>query len=104
MAITKYTSPPNVLLVKDVDITAADVYVTIEQDLTEVTLSGASLSLSSVEDGTQVTFYLTQEQTALFSVYNKAKVQVNWLISGHRYATEIKQIRIYDNLIEEVLP
>lgn len=103
MAIVKYTSPPNILLVKGVDITAADVYVTIQQNHNEITVSGADLSLSMAGDDTQVIFYLTQEQTASFNLYNKAKVQVNWIASGHRYATVIKDVKIYENLIDEVI-
>ena len=103
MAIVKYTSPPNILLVKGVDITAADVYITIQQNMTEITLSGSDLSLSAVGDDTQIIFYLTQEQTAMFKLYYKAKIQVNWIDSGHRYATVIKDVKIYENLIDEVI-
>lgn len=103
MAITKYTSPPNVLLVKDINITTAEVYVTIKQSSREITLSGDSLSLAAVGSDTQITFYLTQEQTALFDLRNYAKIQVNWIIGGHRFATEIKNVTVYENLLNEVI-
>lgn len=103
MAITKYTSPPNILLVKGVNIATADIYVSIKQASREITLHGDALAVSAVGEDTQIIFYLTQEQTALFNLRDYAKIQVNWLLSGHRYATEIAKVIVYDNLLEEVL-
>lgn len=103
MAITKYTSPPNILLVKGVNIVTADIYVSIKQGSREITLHGESLDVSAVGEDTQIIFYLTQEQTALFNLRGYAKIQVNWLLSGHRYATEIKNVTVYDNLLAEVV-
>ena len=103
MAITKYTSPPNILLVKGVNIVTADIYVSIKQGSREITLHGDSLEVSAAGEDTQIIFYLTQEQTALFNLRGYAKIQVNWILSGHRYATEIKNVTVYDNLLAEVI-
>ena len=52
MAITRFTTPPISLLVKGVDITAADVYVTIEQGGVEINLTGADLTMTAVGSDT----------------------------------------------------
>ena len=103
MSITRYTSPPTVLMVKGINIVTADIYVSIKQGTREINLNGDSLEVSAVGEDTQIVFYLTQEQTAIFDVRRNAKIQVNWLLSGHRYATETAKVKVYENLLEEVL-
>ena len=102
-SITRYTTPPIQLLVKDTDITSADVYVTLRQGDTVLTLSGNSLTVAASGDDTSVIFQLTQEQAGQFKKAN-AEVQVNWLSGGIRYATGIQKVAIFDNLLEEVIP
>ena len=103
MAITRFTTPPISLLVKGVDITAADVYVTIKQGVTEINFSDAELTLTLNDTDTIVTFSLTQEQAGSMDIRAYAGVQVNWIAGGIRYATEIATVKIYDNLYDEVI-
>lgn len=103
MAITRFTTPPISLLVKGVDITAADVYVTIKQNGTEINLDDSALTMSVSDDDTQITFSLTQEQAGSLDVQGYAGVQVNWITGGVRYATEIVKVKIYENLYDEVI-
>lgn len=104
MAITRYTTPPIGLLVKGFDITQKDVYVTVEQCNTQVTLSGSQLTMTTTEDGdTEITFALTQEQAGSFSVKAPAEIQVNWMDGGTRKATEIAKVRVFNNLLDEVI-
>lgn len=104
MAITRYTSPPITLLVKGVNIVAAEIYVTVKQGNVEFDRTGTQLSVSASGSDTQIIFYLSQEEAAKFNIKANAEIQVNWISGGTRYATEIKKVRIYNNLLEEVLP
>ena len=103
MAITRFTTPPISLLVKGVDITAADVYVTIKQGTTEINLTDTALTLASSDDDTQVTFALTQEQAGSLNASGYADIQVNWISGGVRYATEIASVKVSENLYDEVI-
>ena len=103
MAITRFTTPPISLLVKGVDITAADVYVTIKQGTTEINLTDTDLTLTASGDDTQVEFSLTQAQAGSLDFGSYAGIQVNWIDSGVRYATEIANVKIYENLYDEVI-
>lgn len=103
MAITRFTTPPISLLVKGVDITAADVYVTIEQGEVEINLTGADLTMTAVESDTQITFSLTQQQAGSLNASAASYIQVNWIASGVRYATMIAKVKVFDNLYDEVI-
>lgn len=103
MSITRYTTPPIALLVKGQDITSATVYVTLRQGATELTLSGNSLTVAASGSDTSVTFALTQAQAGQFNPSTLAEIQVNWLKSGVRYATEIVKTKVFDNLLDEVI-
>lgn len=106
--ITRYTTPPISLLVKGVDITSADVYVTIKQLETEINLEDSRLTLSYSNPDTTITFSLTQEESGSLNlmacdVNAYCDIQVNWISGGVRYATEIARAKIYDNLLDEVI-
>ena len=103
MAITRFTTPPISLLVKGVDITAADVYVTIKQGTTEINLTDTDLTLTAVDDDTQVDFSMTQAQAGSLDFGSYAGIQVNWIKNSVRYATEIANVKIYENLYDEVI-
>lgn len=103
MAITRFTTPPMGLLVKGVDITGKDVYVTIEQGTTELTISGASLSMTATDAGTEIVFSLTQEQAGSLKARDRALVQVNWMDGGSRFATVIVHVSVLENLLDEVI-
>lgn len=47
--------------------------------------------------------HLTQAETGKFWYGEEVAVQVNWLASGERYATEIANVRWNENLIKEVM-
>ena len=103
MAITRFTTPPISLLVKGVDITAADVFVTIKQYGVEINLSGDDITLTASGSDTQITFSLSQEQAGSLTASGYADFQVNWIAGGIRYATEIVSGRVYENLYDEVI-
>lgn len=103
MAITRWTTPQMTLLVKGVDITAYDVYVTIRQWNNEITVSGDDLAMTATSDGTEITLMLTQEQAGSLNVKKFAQVQVNYMVGDVRNATEIANVNIYDNLLDEVI-
>ena len=50
-----------------------------------------------------VEVHLTQAETGKFWYGEEVAVQVNWLASGERYATEIANVRWNENLIKEVM-
>lgn len=103
-----YTTPTISLTVEGVDLTGQDVYVTLEQGSKELTKSGSDLNITtethdSVTD-TNISFALTQEESATFKFNLAVSVQVNWIsASGVRAATEIKGISVMRNLLDEVI-
>lgn len=101
----QYTTPTISLLVKGVDLTAADdVYVTFSDRTRAISLTIDTPTVAASGDDTQVTVTLTQEQTAQFVANTLSDVQVNWMVSSARYATEIVSINVYENLLKEILP
>lgn len=104
MAITRYTTPPIGLLVKGFDITQKDVYVTVEQCDVQITLTGEQLTMTATETGdTQITFALSQEEAGSLSIKAPAEIQVNWMDDGTRKATQIAKVRVFENLLDEVI-
>lgn len=100
----KYTTPTISLTVEGVDITAHDIYVTLEQGTTELIKTGSDLIVSTDEGDTSIIFTLTQEESAMFDYNNRAAIQVNWITSaGVRSATEIKSIGVLRNLLDKVI-
>ena len=104
MAIIRYTTPPIGLRVKGFDLTQKDVYVTVEQGDVQITLTGEQLTITATEAGnTQITFSLTQEQAGSLNIKAPAEIQVNWMEDNVRKATKIANVRVYDNLLDEVI-
>ena len=102
--ITQYTTPPISVKVKDIDITDASyIYVTIKQGTTEVTKETTDIIATVSTTDTVLTFALTQEESGSFDPMAYANIQANWIKGGIRYATEIKQITVNGNLLDEVL-
>lgn len=100
----KYTTPTISLIVEGVDITAHDIYVTLEQGTTELIKTGSDLIVSTDDGDTSIIFTLTQEESAMFDYNNRAAIQVNWITStGVRCATEIKSIGVLRNLLDKVI-
>ena len=93
----RWTTPSIPLTVEGVDLTGAEVWVTVEQGSTVLTVEDPAVSYA---DGVStVTPELTQEQTALFSA-GDAKIQLNWKIAGTRDATAVKAIRVLPYLLD----
>lgn len=100
--ITRYTTPPITVLVKGVNITSYDIYVTVKQDDTEITVTdGLIVSLEGSD--TKIVFQLTQLQAGSLDFRGFAGIQVNWIADGVRYATEIARVQVYNNLLDEVI-
>lgn len=100
----QYTTPTISLLVKGVDLTAADdVYVTFSDRTRAIVLTIDTPTVAASGDDTQVTVTLTQEQTATFIANSLCDVEVNWMDGSTRMATEIAPLNVKENLLKEVL-
>lgn len=101
----KYTTPTITLRISGIDLTGEyTVYVSIEQDDIEVLKTGDDLSVEYTDDKSVIQLYLTQEETAKFKEDELAYCQVNIVDgTGKRYATDIRQIKIKRNLLDEVI-
>ena len=101
----QYTTPTIQLLVKGVDLTAADdVWVTFADRTRAIILTLDSPTVAASGDDTQVSVTLTQAQTAQFIANTLSDVQVNWMDDSARYATDIASVNVYENLLKEILP
>ena len=103
-----YTTPTLHLTVEDIDITAHEVYVSLEQGRTEVTKTGSDLSMTAeTEQGhtnTYIDVMLTQEESASFNWGRPCDVQVNWITASDiRAATFIETIPVMRNLMDKVV-
>lgn len=103
-----YTTPTVALTVEGVDISSHDIYVSLEQGCNEMTKTGSDLNVTTETIGqvtnTNVTFTLTQNESASFDFNRNVLIQVNWITSaGIRSATEIKNIPVMRNLLDEVI-
>ena len=101
----RYTTPTLPMTVP-VDLTGAEIHVTIKQGARKIQKTGADVvSVYDSESGkTELSVSLTQEETGAFLAEKKAYVQVNWILeNGIRDATNIKQIDVSENLIAEVI-
>ena len=102
----KRFTTPSILMTVPVDLTGADIYVTIKQGQRKLQKTGADvISVYDSESGkTELSVSLSQEETGAFLAEKKAYVQVNWIfLDGTRDATNIKQIDVSENLIAEVI-
>ena len=99
-----YTTPTITLEVEGVDLTQnQDVYVTMLQGKTELQKTGEYLDISYAEKST-IVLSLTQEESADFQPSRTVQVQVNWITDeGERGATNIATIKVFRNLLEEVI-
>ena len=103
---------PVVTLDVEQDFDYCNVYVTIDQDGTQVTK--ASRSSEDIEitkhydsngnfDYSSVALYLTQNETLGFEI-GKARAQIRWVnFLGEAYATEIGTVSIEESLYQEVI-
>ena len=98
----QYTTPVVQLRI-DGHTVSGDVYVTFANKARNVTLTIDSPTVTTDAHGSTVEVHLTQAQTGMFWYGEEVAVQVNWLASGERYATEIANVRWNENLIKEVM-
>ena len=101
-----YTTPTITLEVEGADLTSQDTYVTIVQGSIELTKKGSDLTISydSTKEVSIIVFSLTQEESAQFAFSRSAQLQVNFInASGVRDATNIAQIDVLKNLLDEVI-
>ena len=94
------------------DFTSANVYVTIDQNGTQITKSSndsedIEITAHYKDDGTfdysSVAMYLSQEETLGLEV-GKARTQIRWIDDlNAAYATDIGTIDIEESLYEEVI-
>ena len=97
----QYTTPTNTHIVKGIDLTGCDVWVSYEQGKVEVDIKASDISFDGEDTTLSVT--LTQEQTASFRV-GKVTHQVNWVYpDGSRDATNQKIITVEPNLLNKVV-
>lgn len=102
MAIIRYTSPTQEILLKGIDLTNAErVCVTYRNGTFIRTVENATVE--AVEEDTLITVELDQEFTSRFDPRKDLYIQVNWMEDGKRLATRIKRAGVYQNLLEEVL-
>lgn len=92
---------------KTIDLNqASDVYVTLKQGGTLITLTGAALDVN----GYRVTAYMTQDNSLKLKDKAATQVQINWLYTDpedqtiSRCATEIATIPVGEQLLRRVLP
>lgn len=89
-----------------------NVYVTVDQDGTQITKASRTspdieITKHYDEDGnfdySSVAMYLTQAETLGFEV-GKARAQIGWVdFIGQAYKTEIATISIEESLLQEVM-
>ena len=94
------------------DFDGCNVYVTIDQDGTQVTK--ASRTSPDIEiskhyddngdfDYSKVAVYLQQNETLGFDV-GKARVQIRWVdVLGNAFATDIQSFKIDESLLADVI-
>lgn len=100
-----YTTPTITLEVEGVDLTQnQDVYVTMLQGNTELQKTGEDLDISYAQEKSTIVLSLTQEESADFQPSRTVQVQVNWITDeGERGATNIATIKVFRNLLDEVI-
>lgn len=93
----QYTTPTNKHIVKGIDLTGCDVWVSYEQGRVELDIKAADVAFDG--EDTTVAVRFTQAQTAGFRP-GEAKVQVNWVYpDGARDATRQKTVEVEPNLL-----
>lgn len=103
---------PIVTLEVEQDFDNCNVFVTVDQNGTQVTKSSRESADIKIQkhydengdfDYSEVAMYLTQPETLGFDV-GKARVQIRWVdFTGDAYATEIGSFDIEESLLQEVI-
>lgn len=100
MDIRKYTTPTYVLTIDGIDLSEANVVVTLKQGENVLSYSPTA---TFEDDVTTIEIHMTQEESGLFSEDDLVQLQVNWTANGERNATDIVYIRPRRNLVGEVM-
>ena len=101
----RYTTP-TIPMTVPVDLTGADVWVTIRQGQQKLQKTGTDVVMvyDSESGKTTLSVTLTQEESGAFLAEKTATIQVNWIFAdGTRDATNIKRIDVSENLLSEVI-
>lgn len=95
---------PTIILTLPVDLSEAEVYVTVADGKGEViaTVDETMLDISVVDGVSEISVFMTQEMTLAMPT-GEAKIQVNWLYGDKRACSDIKTVLWRDNLYNEVL-
>lgn len=97
----QYTTPTNRHIIKGIDLTGCDVWVSYEQGKNELDIKATNVSFDG--EDTTVAVKFTQEQAASFKV-GAVKYQVNWVYpDGTRDATDQKVTEVVPNLLNRVV-
>jgi len=100
------TTVPRLGITLPVDLTGANVWVTIKQpfDTTgkSLVITDESPTIEVADGSTHITAKFAQEQTLTLRE-GDAEVQANWILGGERGAMVPATIRVHDNLLREVL-
>lgn len=99
----RFTDSEFVLTVEDIDLTAADVYITIKQNGIRLTIGAERIQATYDGTDTILVFELTQEETSQFTGGRRCEIQVNWIQDGERSATNISRVDVFENLLNEVV-
>ena len=100
MNIRQYTTPTIVLSIDGIDLSESSVYVTFKQGDTVLTYTP---TVTYEDETSTIEIHMSQEESGQFQLEEVVQVQVNWVHGGERNATNIEYIRLYRNLIEEVI-
>lgn len=95
----EWTTPTHRHVVRGIDLSAYDVYVSYKQGRTELSIAADSVEYDGTD--TTVTVSLTQRQTGQFKA-GTAKVQINWVTpDGKRDAVLVKSVEVDENLMQK---
>ena len=97
------TTPSIVINVTGEDFENSTLYVTLDQDTTQVTKTGEDVIVTPTDTGSTVSIFLSQEETLKFSK-GSAKIQIRWIDSSNvAQASPIKNINVDPILLEGVI-
>ena len=95
----RFTTPTHRLIIRNLDLTGMDVYVTYRQNRIKKTIQNAKVTYDG--ENTTIEVYLTQEDTGCFDK-GVVKAQINWIDENdQRNATVEKAINVSDNLLNK---
>lgn len=87
-----------------VDLTSVDdVYVTFTDPVRGIVITKDSPTISASGSDTIVTVTLSQAETGQFLPNSRVDIEINWMDSGVRGATDIASVTCFENLLKEVI-